>query len=39
MRAAVLFLPVALRSLEQDNVLVRVRGTGVIDVAGTSSES
>ena len=34
MRAAVLFLPVAIRSLEKDNVLVRVRGTGVIDVAG-----
>ena len=33
-RAAVLFLPVALRSLEQDNVLVRVRGTGVLDRAG-----
>lgn len=33
-RAASLFLPVALRSLEQDNVLVRVRGTGVLDGAG-----
>lgn len=34
MRAAPLFLPVALRSLEQDNVLVRVRGTGVLDGDG-----
>ena len=34
MRAAVLFLPIALRSLENDGIFVRVRGTGVIDVDG-----
>jgi len=34
MRAAALFLPVALRSLENDGILVRVRGTGVLGVDG-----
>ncbi len=34
MHAASLFLPVALRSLENDGILVRVRGTGVIGVDG-----
>jgi len=35
LRAGVLFLPVALRSLGQDDLLVRVRGTGILDGDGT----